>query len=66
MGQRTLGGAWREIARWLKSERGGALRKAPAADREQLVDAAHDLFGDARARLHPKFDLHQNDPKIGA
>jgi poly(3-hydroxyalkanoate) synthetase len=33
MGQRTLGGAWREIARWLKSGAGGALRKAPAADR---------------------------------
>jgi poly(3-hydroxybutyrate) depolymerase len=31
MGQRTLGGAWREIARWLKGEAGGALRKAPAA-----------------------------------
>ena len=31
MGQRTLGGAWREIARWFKGEAGGALRKAPAA-----------------------------------
>ena len=30
MGQRTLGGAWWEIARWLKGP-GGALRKAPAA-----------------------------------
>ena len=31
MGQRTLGGAWRVIARWLKGEAGGALGRAPAA-----------------------------------
>ena len=31
MGQRTLGGAWRDIARWPKGEADGALRKAPAA-----------------------------------
>jgi len=31
MGQRMLGGAWRDIARWLKGGGGGALRKAPAA-----------------------------------
>ena len=28
MGQRTLGGAWRDIARWLKGGGGGALRKS--------------------------------------
>ena len=33
MGQRTLGGAWREIARWLKSERGGYREKRPQPDR---------------------------------
>ena len=33
MGQRTLGGAWREIARWLESESGGYREKRPQPDR---------------------------------
>jgi len=28
MGQRTLGGAWREIARWLEGESGGRIAKS--------------------------------------
>ena len=31
MGQRTLGGAWRDIAHWLESERADKSRKAPGA-----------------------------------
>ena len=48
MGQRTLGGAWREIARWLKGGGGGALRKAPAA-RSRLAPGG----GAASARVKP-------------
>ena len=31
MGRRTLAGAWRDIARWLDGDSGGASRSAPAA-----------------------------------